>query len=66
MRHARFLRTLMPAWHRQEKEIALSLRAKLLAVATVEPKKRYSYLQQLDNVKGYREVRYQKANSLNV
>lgn len=66
MRHARFLRTMMPAWHRQEREIALSIRDKVLSVSAIHPGERYSYLQKLDNVKGYREVRYLKASSLNV
>ena len=66
MRHARFLRRLMPAWHHQEREIARSLRRKLQSVGSVLPSERYSYLQQLDNVKGYREVRYQKARELHV
>ncbi len=66
MRHARFLRIMMPAWHRQEREIALYLRSKLLNVSSLTPDKRYSYLTKLDNVKGYREVRYLNASTLDV
>lgn len=66
MRHLRVLRKLMPSWHKKEKQIALTLREKIMNVSSVLPQDRYSYLQRIDNVKGYREVRYQKARELNV
>jgi indolepyruvate ferredoxin oxidoreductase len=56
MKNLRVLRLLMPAWHAHEKEIALSIRN--LILEEVLPKKR---LLELDNIKGYREVRYKLA-----
>lgn len=56
MRHARFLRTLMPVWHQKEREIARSIRDKLLGSSL-----NYSELKKLENIKGYREVRYEVA-----
>ena len=54
MRHARFLRPLLPQWHKQERAIAEHIREKvLLSVLS------YQDLKVLENVKGYRQVRYQ-------
>lgn len=58
MRHARFLRPLLPQWHKLERSIALSIKSKILEKALT-----YSELKALENVKGYRDVRYQKAES---
>lgn len=55
MRHMRFLRLVMPDWHKTEKNIAMDIREKLF---TVLPKRR---LMELDSIKGYREVRYKMA-----
>ncbi|MGZ3809175.1 MAG: thiamine pyrophosphate-dependent enzyme, partial [Bacteriovorax sp.] len=57
MRHARFLRPMLPKWHKQEREIATSIKAKLLGSPL-----NYSELKKLENVKGYREVRYSLFN----
>lgn len=56
MRHMRILRLVMPEWHSQEKAISEKIRTEILA--NTLPKKR---LMELDNVKGYREVRYKFA-----
>lgn len=53
MRHARFLRPLLPAWHKREKEIASDIRTKLLSKNLD-----HAELKQLENIKGYRDVRY--------
>lgn len=57
MRHARFLRSVLPEWHRLERKISADIRGKLLGEAL-----QYSELKKLENIKGYREVRYEKAN----
>lgn len=59
MRHARFLRPLLPAWHKTERQIAVGIKAKLLG-ATLN----YSELKKLENIKGYRDVRYSEAGLL--
>ncbi len=56
MRQARFLRAVMPLWHKKENEIAESIRTKLSESAL-----NYSELKKLENIKGYREVRYEAA-----
>jgi len=53
MRHARFLRGLLSDWHKRERAIAGDIRTKLLGPALI-----YSELKKLENIKGYREVRY--------
>lgn len=59
MRHARFLRAMLPKWHKQEREIGVSIRLKLIGNSM-----NYSELKALENVKGYREVRYELAGKL--
>lgn len=64
MRHARVLRFLLPSWHKKEREISLKIRDQILNQI---PKGQKSddiirkNLKILENIKGYREVRYQKA-----
>ncbi|EQC50617.1 hypothetical protein M901_1915 [Bacteriovorax sp. DB6_IX] len=64
MRHARILRFLLPSWHKKEREISLKIRDQILNQI---PKRQKSddiirkNLKILENIKGYREVRYQKA-----
>lgn len=61
VRHARFLRWI-PSWHRQEKLIAKQIRDKLLnGFEQLAPKVWRKHLMQLDNIKGYRSVRYERA-----
>jgi len=57
MRHLRSLRLLMPEWHKKEKEISQQVRKELLE--GFPPRHR---LLELDNIKGYREVRYKAAS----
>lgn len=56
VRHMRILRTLLPSWHQKEKEIALKTRRELLKGALDR-----ASLKKCENIKGYRQVRYQKA-----
>lgn len=53
MRHARFLRPLLPAWHKREREIAGEIRTTLLLQSMD-----LASLKKLENIKGYREIRY--------
>ncbi|MEC7181606.1 MAG: hypothetical protein VXW15_02750, partial [Bdellovibrionota bacterium] len=61
MRHMRYLRRLMPKWHQKEKKIAAFIRNQIIDVIPhlKEEKKRVE-LKKCENVKGYREVRYEK------
>ena len=61
MRHMRFLRKVMPDWHKKEEKIAAFIRNQIIEVIPhlMEGKKR-EQLKKCENVKGYREVRYQK------
>ena len=61
MRHARFLRSLLPNWHKKEREIALLIRNKLI---NQNLPLAYSELKVLENIKGYRDVRYESASRL--
>lgn len=58
MRHARFLRLILPEWHKKEREISLKVRTQILA-----SRLDYKTLKRLDSIKGYREFRYEKAEN---
>ncbi len=55
MRHMRMLRVLMPNWHKEERRLSSVIRQELLG--KVSPKR----LRELEEVKGYREIRYAAA-----
>jgi indolepyruvate ferredoxin oxidoreductase len=56
MRQARLLRPLLPKWHKEERLIASKIKKKIL-----ENSLNYSELKHLENIKGYRDVRYERA-----
>jgi indolepyruvate ferredoxin oxidoreductase len=58
MRHARFLRPLLPSWHKLERGIAIDIKKKILA-STMN----YIELKRLENIKGYRDIRYAEAEA---
>jgi indolepyruvate ferredoxin oxidoreductase len=58
MRHARFLRTILPEWHKNERAISLGVKEKV-----VKGGLNYSELKALENIKGYRDVRYESAKN---
>ncbi len=59
MRHLRFLRKILFSWHKKEREIAFDIRTKLLEeIPKLDVQSYYSELKKLDNIKGYREIRY--------
>ncbi|MCY4524916.1 MAG: 2-oxoacid:acceptor oxidoreductase family protein, partial [Halobacteriovoraceae bacterium] len=65
MRHMRILRLLLPGWHKKEREINSKLRTRLFShVAKLSEEKKYSALMRLLNIKGYREIRYKKAETV--
>jgi indolepyruvate ferredoxin oxidoreductase len=59
MRHARFLRKLMPSWHKLERKIAGDIRDQVISTSLG-----FKDLKRFESVKGYREVRYDYYNSL--
>lgn len=59
MRHARFLRKCLPSWHQRERQISMQIR-RLLLQGTLD----YKQLRKLENIKGYREVRYAQASEV--
>ena len=63
MRHARFLRKLLGSWHVKERKIAMRIRRALLeeVPGLEEQDKR---LRDLENIKGFRDVRYAKARAV--
>jgi indolepyruvate ferredoxin oxidoreductase len=61
MRHARFLRPVLPSWHKLERKIALGVKQKIVTSAL-----NYSELKCLENIKGYRELRYAEAEAQKV
>ncbi len=60
MRHFRILRMFLKDWHTREKEIAANIRSELMAGVST------SRVRELDSVKGYRQVRYQSAETYKV
>ncbi|EQC43670.1 thiamine pyrophosphate-dependent enzyme [Bacteriovorax sp. Seq25_V] len=60
MRHARILRFVLGNWHHKEREISLKIRDALFNKVPKEAQPLMS-LRQLENVKGYRKVRYESA-----
>lgn len=64
MRHARFLRLVMPSWHTKEKQISLRIRQELVTNISKTDSNMVDKIIDLENIKGYREIRYQKAKQL--
>ena len=59
MRHARILRSILTSWHKLENQINNDIRTKILA-----NKLNFKELKALENIKGYREVRYNMYSGL--
>lgn len=59
MRHMRVLRAALPAWHKEERRIAGEVRSRILG-KTLD----FKDLRALENIKGYRQVRYDMATHL--
>lgn len=62
MRHMRILRLMLRSWHSRERKIAKEIRKELLTVLPkLSHEERRTALKKLENIKGYREYRYEKA-----
>ena len=62
MRHMRVLRKILSSWHSREKKISLSIRQEITnGLGSLKYEEKAKRLNELDNIKGYREVRYEKA-----
>ena len=65
MRHSRFLRKLMPSWHEKENRIADLIRGEILeSIPQLFAPKQRIRLKELDNIKGYRQIRYESAKAV--
>lgn len=65
VRHLRIFRILMPAEHEKEMKISGKIRDELLnKIAVLPENERTKRLVQLDNIKGYRAIRYEKAQKV--
>lgn len=65
MRHMRALRFLLSAWHYREKKIAAKIRKSLLELPNhFSGEDLRVKLVKLENIKGYREVRYEAASEI--
>ena len=63
MRHFRILRLLLPMWHHRERQISKEIRARVMSLVNTE----CSFIDEvtkLDQVNGYREVRYKKSEAV--
>ena len=58
MRHQRWLRALLVSWHFKERHLQNQIREKILKGFSSNI---YNELAKLDNIKGYRQIRYNKA-----
>ncbi|MDC1175048.1 thiamine pyrophosphate-dependent enzyme [Bacteriovoracaceae bacterium] len=62
MRYMRVLRLFLVKWHSKEREISSKIREKMIDdISKLPEEKRYHELKKLENIKGYREVRYESA-----
>jgi indolepyruvate ferredoxin oxidoreductase len=65
MRHMRIFRLLMPNWHQKEKQISGNIRKEILGpILKLKDGQRRVRLAMLENIKGYREIRYEKADKV--
>ncbi len=65
MRHFRILRLILPSWHKKERKINDQIRNEILGSLTkITDGERRTRLKKLENIKGYRDVRYKSANGI--
>lgn len=66
MRHFRILRSVLPSWHKKEKEINAKIRHALIYDINKlsNASEISSKIKDLENIKGYREVRYKSAQGV--
>ena len=62
MRQNRWLRKILPNWHKRDREIAYNIRQEILnTIPRLQGDERRMRLKILENIKGYREIRYKAA-----
>ena len=67
MRQGRWLRKILPYWHRKDGHIALKIRQEILnSIPQLEGDHRRVRLKTLENIKGYRDIRYRAAQEANI
>jgi indolepyruvate ferredoxin oxidoreductase len=67
MRHMRLLRLFLRSWHSTERKIGSTIRKELLeTIPKLKVEERREALKKLENVKGYREFRYENARKYSV
>ena len=65
VRHMRVFRVIMSAEHEKEMKISGKIREELLKkIYLLDDRERAKRLVQLDNIKGYRKIRYEKAEKV--
>ena len=65
VRHMRILRVIMPSEHAKEMKIAGKIKDELVnKIYLLNNEDRYKRLVQLDNIKGYRAIRFEKAQKI--
>lgn len=62
VRHQRWTRAIFPGWHREEKIIAHKVRQQVVSGPETNESS-YQHLVRLENIKGYRQVRFDKAKN---
>ena len=62
MRHLRVLRAILPSWHKKEKQINTQVRNQIKKMVNEENIK-LDIIESFKLIKGYREVRYERAES---
>ena len=65
MRHLRILRIFLSAWHKRERDIGHKIREALFGdISHLKGEECRQQLKRLENIKGYREVRYLKSDKV--
>jgi indolepyruvate ferredoxin oxidoreductase len=64
MRHMRILRLVLKSWHKKEKSIGIKIRRRIMdeipRLKDLSEQDQRVMLKKLENIKGYREIRYSK------
>ena len=67
MRQGRWLRKILPYWHKRDGQIALKIRQEILkTIPQIEGEGRRVRLKTLENIKGYRDIRYKAAQEAGI
>ena len=67
MRQGRWLRKILPHWHKRDRQIAHKVRQEILnTIPQLQGEQRRVRLKTLENIKGYRSIRYKVAEEVGV